>query len=68
VKATPFGVKSLSVGGASGTNYMGFYGVFPPTLEYAFGTRVAGIVSHGFFRPYRLTFDFDRMRMVLAKE
>ena len=68
VRATPFGVKSLSVGGASGTNYMGFYGVFPPTLEYGFGTRIAGIISHGFFRPYRLTFDFDRMRMVLAKE
>jgi aspartyl protease len=68
IKVTPFGVKSLSVGGASGTNYMGFYGVFPASLERGFGTRIAGLVSHGFFRQYRLTFDFDRMQMVLAKE
>lgn len=67
VKVTPFSVTSLSVGDASGNGYMGFYGVFPPSLERSLGTRVAGIVSHGFFRPYRMTFDFDRMRLILVK-
>jgi hypothetical protein len=28
---------------------------------------LAGMVGHEFFRPYALTFDFDTMRLLMAK-
>jgi len=32
-----------------------------------FGFRVGGLISHTFFRPYALTFDFDQMRMFMVR-
>ncbi len=29
--------------------------------------QIAGLISHQFFRPYELTFDFDHMQMLLTK-
>jgi hypothetical protein len=38
---------------------------FSPSLESS--TGVGGIVSHAFFRPYALTFDFRRMVLEIRK-
>lgn len=66
VKVVPFMVEELTLGGAKEQNVRGiFSGAFP--LESAFGFRIGGIISHGFFRPYALTFDFNSMRLVLKK-
>jgi hypothetical protein len=62
-----FPVKRFTLGDVSGGNLMGIFGAFPPTLEYAFGPRIAGIISHAFLRSWRVTFDFDAMQLVLEK-
>jgi predicted aspartyl protease len=67
VKVVPFTVKELSLGDATAQDVRGlFLGAFP--LENAFGFRIGGIISHGFFRPYAVTFDFTGMRLVLRNE
>jgi hypothetical protein len=67
VKVVPFLVKELSLGAAKEHDVRGlFTGPFP--LEYAHGFRIGGIISHGFFRPYALTFDFAGMRLILKRE
>jgi hypothetical protein len=43
----------------------GFFEPFPPGLERGQGFRIGGLVSHGFFRSWRVTFDFVRMRMLI---
>lgn len=63
----PFTVDSLSLGGATEKNILGFFGLFPPSLEYAFGFRIHGLISHEFFKPYRVTLDFERMQLRLEK-
>jgi hypothetical protein len=65
VKFQMFGVDRFRLGDASANDLLGIYGAFPPTLESAFGYRIAGIISHAFFRPWRVTFDFDAMQLVL---
>jgi len=65
VKVTPFSVDSLMLGPVLQRSVYAFYGPFPPTLERGFGFRIAGLLSHGFLRRYRLTMDFDRMRYFL---
>jgi hypothetical protein len=67
LKAVEFTVPYLSLGGVDARDIQSFLGVFPPTLEYGEGFRIAGIVSHAFFRPYSLTFDFQGMRLFLTK-
>ncbi|MEU6641989.1 aspartyl protease family protein [Saccharomonospora sp. NPDC046836] len=73
VQAVPFALDTLTLGEVTGRNLNGVY--FPEAdLEDALRqdglTRreysVGGIVSHQFFRPYALTFDFDGMRLFLA--
>ena len=64
VKVIPFVAEELTFGEARAQNIRGlFTGPFP--LEYAFGFRIGGLISHGFFRPYALTFDFNGMRLFL---
>jgi predicted aspartyl protease len=66
VKVTPFRVKELSLGDVKEQNVRGlFSGAFP--LENRLGFRIGGIISHGFFRPYALTFDFTGMRLLLRR-
>jgi len=65
VKVTPFMVDELSIGAATQRNVASFAGAFPPSLEDRFGFRIAGLVSHAFFRPYSVTFDPLAMRMYL---
>lgn len=65
VTVTPFVVDSLSLGPAVRRGITAFFGPFPPTLEMGQGYRIAGLLSHGFLRPYRLTMDFTGMRYFL---
>jgi hypothetical protein len=65
VTVTPFAVDRLSLGDAVQKNINAFFGGFPSPTEYAFGFRIGGIISHAFFRPYAVTFDFERMRIYL---
>lgn len=66
VKVAPFVVRELALGDAHEKGINGFSGAFPPSLEYAHGFRIGGLISHGFFRRYAVTFDFDGMRLLLA--
>jgi hypothetical protein len=65
--ATPFGINSLSLGSLHRENLQGLYGPFPPSLESSTGIHIAGIVSHAFFRPFAVTFDFQRMAIEIRK-
>ena len=65
VTVTPFDVHALSLGDARQENITGMYGGRPPETEYRHGFRIGGVISHAFFRPCALTFDFDGMRMYL---
>jgi hypothetical protein len=67
MKVIPFRVDELRLGSIEQSGLMAFLGPFPASLERGFGPRIAGIVSHAFLRSYRVTFDFDRMKMTLAK-
>jgi len=63
----PFDIRALSLGRVRREDLKGLYGPFPPQLESSTGVHIGGIVSHAFFRPYALTFDFARMRIILRK-
>jgi hypothetical protein len=66
VRIVPFVVKQMTLGDAKEENVRGLYtGNFP--LERFAGFKIGGIVSHGFFRLYALTFDFTGMRLFLQK-
>ena len=67
VRVIPFPVDRLRLGDIEQSGLMAFLGPFPASLERSLGPRVAGIISHVFLRPYRVTFDFDRMKLTLAK-
>jgi predicted aspartyl protease len=58
VKAAPFRINELGLGGLRARDLVGIFGPFPPGL----GAEVdcAGIISHGFLRLFRWTLDFDR--------
>ena len=66
VTVTPFKIKELFLGDAKQRNVTGMFGALPAEAEYRHGFRLGGIISHGFFRPYALTFDFDRMELHLS--
>ena len=68
VTVTPFVIKELSLGDAVRHDVTGMFGAFPAESEYGRGFRIGGIISHGFFRPYALTFDFERMRLLLKRK
>jgi hypothetical protein len=65
--AVPVDIKSLSLGVLTRENLGGLYGPFPPSLESSTGVHIGGIISHAFFRPYAITFDFVRMKLVVRK-
>jgi tetratricopeptide (TPR) repeat protein len=62
----PFVVNHLYLGEARQQNVSGLAGAFPPVLEYVYGFRIAGLISHTIFRPYAVTFDFTGMRLFLG--
>jgi predicted aspartyl protease len=59
-----FTVDSLSMGGITQRNIRGVIG----NLQFraSFGFAAGGIVSHQFFRPYAVTFDFDGMHLLIT--
>jgi predicted aspartyl protease len=65
MSAWPFDVASLSLGKARREGLQGIAGAFPPQLEWAYGFRIGGLVSHGFLCAYAVTFDFERMTIRL---
>jgi hypothetical protein len=66
VSVFPFTVGELSFGEAKAKDVQGiFSGPFP--LEEAFGFHLGGLISHGFFRPYAVTFDFAGMKILLTR-
>ena len=65
--AVPIAIDSLSLGALRRDNLSALYGPFPPSLESSTGVHIGGIVSHEFFRPYAITFDFARMKLVVRK-
>jgi len=67
VTALRFSVDELDLGGAVAHQAQGVAGVFPPSLENKFGFRIGGLISHAFFRPYAVTFDFTRMLLRLRE-
>jgi hypothetical protein len=65
VRVTPFLVPRITVGPVKRDSLLGMVGAFPPSLETSLGPRVAGLVSHAFFRESRVTFDLDRMQLTI---
>ncbi|MGH6888823.1 MAG: aspartyl protease family protein [Rhizomicrobium sp.] len=62
-----FPITSLSLGSLTENRLTGVFGAFPPPLENALGIHAGGIVSHGFFHTYAVTFDFVRMTITVRK-
>jgi tetratricopeptide (TPR) repeat protein len=67
VAVFPFVVDELSLGEARVKNVRGLFSG-PFTLEEVFGFHIGGLISHGFFRPYAVTFDFNKMRIIMARK
>jgi hypothetical protein len=65
VQIVPFLLEKLRLGEAERQQLPGVYGPFPAGLEHGQGFPIDGIVSHGFFRPWAVTFDFDAMELIL---
>jgi hypothetical protein len=66
VKAYRIAVDEMTLGAAKEKNLSGvFFGDIP--LGDRFGFKIKGIISHGFFRGYAITFDFKNMWIYLSK-
>ncbi len=63
MRIVPFVLESLSLGDLRREQIPGVFGQFPEKLEHSKGFRIGGLISHGFFRPYAVTFDFDAMEL-----
>lgn len=61
----PFTVN-LTLGDVRRDGVRGGFGALPPGFEDRHGFRTGGLVSHGFFRPFAVTFDFQAMVLYLA--
>lgn len=68
VSIVPFTVDTLSLGTARRQDLPALYGPFPTELEHALSVPIAGLVSHGFLRPWAVTFDFQAMEIRLDEE
>jgi len=67
VRIVPFVADQVALGPASERAVAGTFGSFPASLELMHGFRIGGIISHAFFKPYALTFDFDGNRLYLRR-
>ena len=66
VAVKPIVAREVRLGAALERDVRGVYGGLH-TDEYRNGFRLAGIVSHSFLRPYRVSFDLLGMRLHLIK-
>jgi hypothetical protein len=62
----PFTVPRLALSAYAQESARGLAGVFPASLTSALRFDVAGFLGHDFFRGLRVTFDFDRMEILLC--
>lgn len=62
-----FTADQVSLGGLTERAVPAIFGAFPAFLETSTGFRLAGIVSHAFFRHYAVTMDFTGMRYLLRR-
>jgi hypothetical protein len=64
----PFTVDELTLGPVTGRGLNGFFFPEEADEDHVLGRDfpVGGTISHQFFRPYALTFDFVRMRLFLG--
>ena len=62
-RTPPFVVEKLALGDAVEHNISGLQGNLSAIGEI----RIAGIISHQFFKPYALTLDFQGMRLLLQR-
>jgi len=60
-----FVAREVTLGGVRAAQVKGVFGAITPAMEYMLGFRLAGIISHDFLKPYKVTFDFDAMRLIL---
>ncbi|WP_165977334.1 aspartyl protease family protein [Nonomuraea diastatica] len=58
-------VQKVTLGSATRRQVPGLIGAFPDWFENGFGFRIGGLPTHAFFKPYALTFDFGRMRILM---
>ncbi|TDD05701.1 tetratricopeptide repeat protein [Nonomuraea deserti] len=58
-------VGEVTLGSATRRQVPGLIGAFPDWFESGFGFRIGGLPTHEFFKPYALTFDFGRMRILM---
>jgi len=61
-------VDEISLGDATQRSITGVFGAFPESMTSRFGFRVSGLISHRFFRPYSVTFDFSNMRLLMNRK
>ncbi len=66
VRIIPFVVDELTFGAAREKQIRGLY-VENFVLEDAFGFAIGGLISHGFFKHYSLTMDFEHMKYYLIR-
>ncbi len=67
ILASAYEIPNISLGPVEAKGLIGVYGAFPDSFEESLGFHLGGIISHQFFRPYAVTFDFDSMKIVLRK-
>jgi len=67
VQMSPYKIPMLSLGPVVEKDLDGVYGAFPDVFENSLGFHLCGIISHQFFRPYAVTFDFEKMQVILRK-
>jgi predicted aspartyl protease len=65
-RSIPFVVGQLTLGDAKEHNIQGSY--MGQRKKSPFGFHSGGLISHEFFRPYAVTFDFVGMRFFLKKK
>ena len=65
VSTQAFTAPSITLGDVTAQNVSCLFGPFPPSLETSSGVHIGLLVSHAVLKPYVVTFDFARMRMIL---
>ncbi|MGR6924307.1 hypothetical protein ACU635_59450 [[Actinomadura] parvosata] len=55
----------MRLGSAVRHDVAGLVGAFPQWFESDFGFRIGGLPTHQFFKPYALTLDLTRMRILM---
>jgi hypothetical protein len=66
VQYKTFNVKSLSLGPVTEHDLIGVF-LAEDAIRPAFPFSIAGIISHQFFKPRELTFDFRKMQLLLTQ-